>query len=73
MTRLLHPINRWALLRPHEWRVAVRAARAGKIEQVAADLGLATGTVKGVLYKVYGKLKVRNRLELILLVREDWY
>ena len=56
-------------LTPAEAEIVAHAARGLSNKEIAAALGKAEATVKGHLTRVYRKLGVKSRLQLILLFR----
>ena len=58
-------------LSDRERAIAALVQRGLRNKEVAAELGLTEGTVKVHLHKIFHKLDVRSRTELILLVKED--
>lgn len=57
-----------------EREVVIRVAAGHPNKRVAADLGIAIGTVKQHLHKAYAKLGVSNRVQLSHLVRDHgWH
>jgi len=59
------------LLTPQELAVTRLVIIGHSNKQIAAELGVALGTVKAHLNHVYGKLEVENRVELLLRTQED--
>lgn len=56
-------------LTPTEAEVVARVAQGLSNQEIAAELGKAPSTVKARLTRVYRKLGVRRRLQLIALFR----
>ena len=54
-------------LTPTEAAVVAEAAKGGGNREIAAALGKSESTVKAQLSGVYRKLRIRNRLQLIML------
>jgi two-component system, NarL family, nitrate/nitrite response regulator NarL len=59
-----HPLH---ALTPREHAVVALLVRGLRNKQIAADLGIGEGTVKAHLHKVFEKLGVTNRSELIVV------
>ena len=59
------------LLTPQELAVTRLVIIGHSNKQIAAELGVALGTVKAHLNHIYGKLEVENRVELLLRTQED--
>jgi DNA-binding CsgD family transcriptional regulator len=53
-------------LTPREREVFELLALGLRVKEVAQELGIATGTVRAQTHAIYGKLRVRNRVELSL-------
>lgn len=53
---------------PRQMRVIEMVAQGLKNREIAESLGITEQVVKNYLYKIYGKIRVENRLELAL-----WY
>jgi DNA-binding NarL/FixJ family response regulator len=62
--------NRAEALTRREIEVMQRVARGVTNQTIAQSLSIGEGTVKVHLHRIYGKLKVRNRVELLLYARE---
>jgi two-component system sensor histidine kinase ChiS len=60
-----------ARLSPRESEIAIRAARGMQDKEIATELKLATRTVSNTLLRIYRKIGVGNRLELIRLLGEE--
>lgn len=56
-------------LTPAEAKVVAEAARGCDNREIAAALGKSMSTVKAQLSSVYRKLRIKNRLQLIMLFR----
>ncbi|MCM2273938.1 MAG: LuxR C-terminal-related transcriptional regulator [Candidatus Didemnitutus sp.] len=56
-------------LTPAEAKVVAEAARGSGNREIAAVLGKSMSTVKAQLSGVYRKLRIKNRLQLIMLFR----
>jgi DNA-binding NarL/FixJ family response regulator len=56
-------------LTPAEAAVAAGAARGLSNREIARELGKGEGTVKNQLSAIYRKLAVRNRAQLIVMLR----
>jgi DNA-binding NarL/FixJ family response regulator len=57
-------------LPPQQLRIA-RMVVAGKMnKEIAYEMGLTEGTVKGYLYVIFKKLRVRNRAELAVFMAD---
>lgn len=59
----------WDLLSPRERHVAQLVVTGLRNREIALQLGIAEGTVKVHLYKVYEKLGVKSRTELVVQAR----
>ena len=64
------PRDPFDVLSPRESAVASLVRRGLRNKEIASELGLTEGTVKVHLHKVFDKLGVRGRTELILLAQE---
>ncbi|WP_374405186.1 response regulator [Pelagerythrobacter sp.] len=64
------PRDPFAVLSSRERTVAALVQRGLRNKEIASELGLTEGTVKVHLHKVFEKLEVRGRTELILLAKE---
>ena len=64
------PRDPFDALRARERAVASLVQRGLRNKEVASELGLTEGTVKVHLHKVFDKLGIRGRTELILLAQE---
>ena len=64
------PRDPFAALSARERAVASLVQRGLRNKEVASELGLTEGTVKVHLHKVFDKLGIRGRTELILLAQE---
>ena len=62
--------NRAEALTRREIEVVQRVAQGLNNQAVAQSLLIGKGTVKVHLHRIYGKLRVRNRVELLLHARE---
>ena len=62
--------NRAEALTRREIEVVQRVAQGLNNQAIAQSLSIGEGTVKVHLHRIYGKLKVRNRVELLLHARE---
>ncbi|MDQ3772875.1 MAG: response regulator transcription factor [Pseudomonadota bacterium] len=62
--------NRAEALTRREIEVVQRAAQGLNNQAIAQSLSIGKGTVKVHLHRIYGKLKVRNRVELLLHARK---
>ena len=62
--------NRAEALTRREIEVVQRVAQGLNNQAIAQSLSIGEGTVKVHLHRIYGKLKVRNRVELLLHTRE---
>jgi two-component system nitrate/nitrite response regulator NarP len=60
--------DRLRLLSPRERAMAFMAGQGFRNRQIATELGIAEGTVKVSLHRVYEKLGVSSRVELSLLI-----
>ncbi len=58
-------------LSDRERAIAALVQRGLRNKEIAVELGLTEGTVKVHLHKIFHKLDVRSRTELILLAKED--
>jgi len=56
-------------LTPREQEVAKCAAAGARNKEIAQQLGLSEGTVKFHLFRAYRKLRVANRVGLMLALR----
>lgn len=65
------PIAPMATLSTRETEVATLAARGASNTEIAAVLGISTGTVKAHLHRVFEKLGVDTRTKLALLISVD--
>lgn len=59
------------LLAKREWEVAERAAQGLGNKQIADQLGLSEHTVKNYLFRIFEKLGVSNRFELLFLLYKE--
>ena len=57
----------WKGLRPREREIARLVARGLSNKEIARELGLTEGGVKGHLHSVFQKLGIRRRSDLIIL------
>jgi len=57
----------WKNLSPREGEVALLAARGLSNKQVAHELRISDGTVKGHMHSIFQKLRTKNRYSLIIL------
>lgn len=64
------PRDQFEALSSRERAVASLARRGLRNKEIAGELGLTEGTVKVHLHKVFDKLGIRGRTELILLAQE---
>ncbi|MGH8594760.1 MAG: LuxR C-terminal-related transcriptional regulator [Gammaproteobacteria bacterium] len=62
--------NRAEALTRRQIEVVQRVAQGLNNQAIAQSLSIGEGTVKVHLHRIYGKLKVRNRVELLLYARE---
>jgi len=62
--------NRAEALTRREIEVVQRVAQGLNNQAIAQSLSIGEGTVKVHLHRIYGQLKVRNRVELLLHARE---
>lgn len=62
--------NRAEALTRREIEVMQRVAQGLNNQAIAQSLSIGKGTVKVHLHRIYGKLKVRNRVELLLHAQE---
>ena len=62
--------NRAEALTRREIEVVQRVAQGLNNQAIAQSLSIGEGTVKVHLHRIYGKLKLRNRVELLLHARE---
>ena len=62
--------NRAEALTRREIEVVQRVAQGLNNQAIAQTLAIGKGTVKVHLHRIYGKLQVRNRVELLLHARE---
>jgi len=63
------PSDQWStILSRREIRIALLVARGFSNKKVARELGLAEGTVKGHLFRVFQKLGAKRRYDLIVQV-----
>jgi len=61
------PSDQWStILSRREIRIALLVARGFSNKKVARELGLAEGTVKGHLFRVFQKLGAKRRYDLIV-------
>ncbi|MDQ2622943.1 MAG: LuxR C-terminal-related transcriptional regulator [Actinomycetota bacterium] len=65
------PRSSLATLSARETEVATLAARGAPNAEIAAALGISTGTVKAHLHRVFDKLGVDTRTKLALLISSD--
>jgi two-component system, NarL family, nitrate/nitrite response regulator NarL len=62
--------NEWSkVLSPRECQVAILVARGLSNKEVARELGVTDGTVKGHVHVIFRKLGARNRYNVILQSR----
>ena len=59
-----------SILTQREQEVAKRAAAGARNKEIAWQLGISEGTVKFYLFRAYRKLRVDNRVGLILRLSE---
>jgi DNA-binding NarL/FixJ family response regulator len=57
-------------LTPFQQRLAVRVHAGRSNAEIAQELGVSHGTVRGQLHRLYQRVGVRSRLELALLVEQ---
>jgi DNA-binding NarL/FixJ family response regulator len=67
-TELRHLLTAHKSPSPRQMRVIEMVAQGLKNREIAESLGITEQVVKNYLYKIYGKIRVENRLELAL-----WY
>ena len=67
-TELRHLLTANTNPSPRQMRVIEMVAQGFKNREIAESLGITEQVVKNYLYKIYGKIRVENRLELAL-----WY
>lgn len=67
MVRPRHAID---VLTPREGEVAQRYAAGGNFREIAESLELAPATVRSHLRNVFGKLKIRNKSQLAVALRQ---
>jgi len=60
----------WAPLSPRERQIALRVARGESNKIIAAALHLSAWTVAGYLRRIYGKLGVGSRVEMVECLHE---
>jgi two-component system sensor histidine kinase ChiS len=60
-----------ALLAPREAQIAALVAKGFQTKAIATDLGIAARTVSNALIRIYDKLGVESRLELIRLLEYE--
>ncbi len=58
-------------LTPRERDIVLVLLKGASNKEIASELGLGEQTVKNYLASIYGKLKVSNRVELVLYARES--
>jgi DNA-binding CsgD family transcriptional regulator len=58
-------------LSPREWETATAIASGSSYKETAETLGVSLATVKAHLASVYRKTGVRDKLELVLLIRQE--
>lgn len=64
--------NAWsAQLTERELEVAKAVARGGSNKEIAAQLGVTERTIKAHVGAIFEKLKLRDRLQLALLVKDS--
>jgi len=56
----------WKILSPREGEVALLVARGLSNKQVARELGISGGTVKGHMHSIFQKLGTKSRYSLII-------
>ena len=75
-TELRHLLTAHALvqkLNPRQLRLIEMVALGSKNREIGESLGITEQTVKNYLHKIYGQLRVENRIRLALWYEEHVY